>query len=398
MLTNTGTISLPNLTEKASSRILSVDILRGIIMIVMALDHTRDFFSNYKGDPLDFQHASLALFFTRWITHYCAPVFVFLSGASAFLSLSRGKTKNQAAWMLFTRGVWLIILELTIIRLGWAFNLDYHFIFVQVIWAIGCSMIFLSILVFFPLPVILFIGLTIVFGHNAFDNLKPADFSHPLIWDILHKQGSVPLSENYNLFVIYPLIPWIGVMAIGYCFGSILLKPLKERNNWLIGIGATTILFFIVLRYTNAYGDPNEWHKQGSIRNTVLDFIKCQKYPPSLLYLGMTIGPAIIIMPLLEKLNNGLGRFFMVYGRVPLFYYILHIFLIHGMALITGLIMGFPVSRFTGGFFSDPASTWGFSLGTVYLFWMAAIAILYLPCRWFMRIKMKHKKWWLSYI
>jgi len=390
-----GELSLP----KPSNRVPSIDILRGIIMVVMALDHTRDYFSGFGGDPLDFHHASVIMFFTRWITHFCAPVFVFLSGASAFLSLNRGKTKKQASWTLFTRGVWLIILEVTILRFGWAFNLDYHRVFVQVIWAIGWSMIFLSVLIWLPEIWIAIIGGIIVLGHNLFDRIKPMDTAHPTLWKVLHAQGSWKYGDHYTYSIgfYYPLIPWIGVMALGYCFGRILLKPAAERNKWLYRIGLSAIVGFIVLRFSNLYGNPNPWHHQDSHLNTLLDFIRCQKYPPSLLYLLMTIGPAITAMPLLDKLNNGIGRFFTVYGRVPLFYYILHIYTIHGLALITGLAMGFPISEFTSSMFQH-SQGWGFSLPIVYLYWAMAVLILYLPCRWYMRIKMQYRKWWMGYL
>lgn len=383
-----------------NKRIASVDILRGIIMVIMALDHARDYFSNYKGDPLDFDHAGVAMFFTRWITHFCAPVFIFLSGTSAFLSLNKGKTKKEASILLLTRGIWLLILEVTVIRFGWQFNLDYTFIVFQVIWAIGWSMIFLAAFIYLPIPAIATIGLLIVFGHNILDAIQAKNFGDEAVfWDIFHEQGFLHFKNGVNLFVIYPIIPWIGVMALGYCFGTILLKQEQERNKWLYRIGLGAILLFIVLRWSNLYGDHHPWAHQSSTLNTFLDFIKCEKYPPSLLYLLMTIGPAISVMPLLEKANNRISSFFSVYGRVPMFYYILHIYLIHGMALISGIIAGASLDTFTkNGALFDPKNTWGFSLGIVYIYWISAVLLLYFPCKWFMNVKMKHKKWWLSYL
>jgi len=383
-----------------SKRILSIDILRGIIMIIMALDHTRDFFSDFrKFDPLDLQHANTFMFFTRWITHFCAPVFVFLAGTSVFLSLSRGKTKKQMAWQLLTRGLWLVILEVTIVRFGWAFNFDYHLIFLQVIWAIGCSMIVLSLLIFLPRQVILFIALTLIFGHNYFDKKHAADLGmNEMFWDFLHVQTRVSFDKAYGAFIIYPLIPWIGVMAAGYCFGAIFKKEEKLRNQWLYGIGIGAILLFILLRFINQYGDPNPWRVQNN-GTTILSFLKCAKYPPSLLYLLMTLGPAITLLPILEKISGKAANFFLVYGRVPMFYYILHIYIIHGLALITGIILGMPTKIFTSnGTLFDPNLKWGFSLPVVYLYWIATILILYYPCRWFMRVKATNKKWWLSYL
>ena len=384
-----------------AKRIAAIDILRGIIMILMALDHVRDFFSNFKEyNALDLQHASTVMFLTRWITHFCAPVFIFLAGASAFLSLSRGKTKKEAFLFLLSRGLWLIALEFTIIRFGWQFNVDYSLVFVQVIWAIGWSMIVLSLLIALPIPVIAVIALAIIFLHNTLDNIHSVAMGKAApLWNILHEQGPIALGEHANLFVFYPLVPWIGVMAAGYCFGSLLLLPEDSRNKKMYLIGITCLVAFFLLRVTNIYGDPFPWEPQATWSRTALAFVKVNKYPPSLLYLLLTIGSAIAAIPLLEKLNNGLGRFFTVYGRVPMFYYILHIYLIHAMALIIGLLLGFPSDIFTsnGGIF-NPNNGWGFSLPIVYLCWVGTVMLLYYPCLWFMRLKMHNKSWWLSYL
>jgi uncharacterized membrane protein len=404
MFTTAQTLTIP---EKGVSavRIRSVDILRGIIMVIMALDHTRDFFSNFHGGTLNYDAVGLSMYFTRWITHFCAPVFVFLSGASVFLSMRNGKSKKQASWMLFTRGIWLIILELTIIKIGWSFNFDFHGIFVQVIWAIGWSMIFLSLLIWLPMPLIAAIGLVIIFGHNEFDNIISGQTAFPTLWRILHQPGRVTIYDSYSLFILYPIVPWIGVMAVGYCFGKILSLPGKNRDRWVYTIGVSAIMLFIILRYSLTqkglafYGDPHPWQPQNTFRNSLLDFIRCEKYPPSLMYLLMTLGPSITLMPLFEKWSNPISRFFTVYGRVPMFYYILHIFLIHGMALTVGVLSGFPVSIFTDiSSLFNATLHWGFSLPWVYFFWMSTVAILYLPCRWYMNIKMKYKKWWMSYL
>jgi uncharacterized membrane protein len=386
--------------SNTTNRIASVDILRGIIMVIMALDHVRDFFSNFrKYDPLDLDHTSVMMFFTRWITHFCAPVFVFLAGTSVFLSLSRGKTIQHASRTLFTRGLWLVLVEVTIVRLGWTFNFDYSLIILQVIWAIGISMIFLSLLIHLPKPIIAAIGLIIVFGHNYLDSIHASSFNNNAIyWNILHEQGAVHITKKVVLFVIYPVVPWIGVMALGYCFGSILKKEAKERDKWLYFIGSSCIALFIIIRFINQYGDPFPW-KHRNDWTSVLAFIKCQKYPPSLLYLLMTLGPSIAILPVLEKMKGTIANFFTVYGRVPMFYYALHIYLIHSLAIITGLILGVQAKVFTSnGALFDPNLPWGFSLPIVYLYWIATVLLLYYPCRWFMNYKMEHKKWWLSYL
>ncbi len=337
------------------------------------------------------------MFFTRWITHYCAPVFIFLSGTSAFLSLSKKNSKKDAAIGLLTRGLWLIVLELTIVRFGWQFNFDFNIIFVQVIWAIGCSMIVLSGLIFLPVGLIAAIGLVMIFGHNALDGIKASD-AGGIWWNILHEQAFVPYGDGNTFAVLYPIIPWIGVMAAGYCFGKILQQEKKRRNVQCFMIGGAAVLFFVLLRWTNIYGDSRPWIPQSEWWKTVLSFVNCTKYPPSLLYLLMTLGPAIFILPLLEGVKGWFATFVSVYGRVPLFYYIMHLYVIHGMALLVGLCLGFPLSQFTAGGFSFNEHCWGFDLGGVYLFWALAIAILYFPCRWFMKVKMNYKKWWLSYL
>jgi uncharacterized membrane protein len=386
-----------------TKRIVSVDILRGIVMVIMALDHTRDYFSDYHFDPTDLSHASSYMFFTRWITHFCAPVFVFLAGTSAMLSFSKGqKSKKDISIFLLTRGLWLIFLELTVVRFGWQFNIDYTLVFVQVIWAIGWSMIFLSLFVFLPVPLIAFIGLALIFGHNLLDNIHAESFGkNAIFWDIIHQQAFVQYGAGGKnmVAVLYPLIPWIGVMAAGYCFGKVLLMPINQRDKWLWTIGIYAIGLFVVLRVTGFYGDPKPWHVQKHWWRTVLSILDCQKYPPSLCYLLMTIGPAILAIPLLEKVNNQLTYFFSVYGKVPLFYYVLHLYLLHAMALIIGVFIGMPASYFTGnGFLFRPAPEWGFPLDMVYAFWIVAVLLLYYPCRWFMRLKMENKSWWLSYL
>jgi uncharacterized membrane protein len=383
-----------------SNRVISIDILRGIVMVIMALDHTRDFFSNYFNNPTDLTQASTPMFLTRWITHFCAPVFVFLAGTSAWLSLKKGKTKQEASLFLLTRGIWLIILEFTIVRFGWQFNMDLNMLLVQVIWVIGCSMIFLSALIFLPLPLILTISMVLIFGHNMLDSIKAASFgANALWWNIVHEFGFVQLGNNKVFVVIYPLIPWIGVMAAGYCFGYIVQKPAAERNRWLYGIGFSAIALFIVLRAADIYGDPRHWSVQGKWWRTILSFINCEKYPPSLLYLLMTIGPAITLMPLLEKATNAAGRFFTVFGRVPMFYYIMHIYLLHSMAIIVAWLNDVPLHYFLeADTLFAPKPGWGYSLPGVYGWWILAVFILYFPCRWYMAIKMEKKSRLLSYI
>lgn len=383
-----------------TGRIKSVDILRGIVMVLMALDHTRDYFSNFNGNPTDLSVTTTGMFFTRWITHFCAPVFIFLAGTSAYLSLARKQHKKEASLFLLKRGFWLILLEVTIVRLGWLFNLDYSLVVMQVIWAIGWCMVFLSMLIHLPYKAILTIGLVMIFGHNLLDSIQMApDNTVGVLWTFIHQGGSVPYGAGNVLFVIYPLVPWIGVMATGYCFGKVLQKETAQRNKSLYLIGGSAILLFIIIRATNLYGDPNNWQVQDTAVKTILSFLNCAKYPPSLLYLLMTLGPAILLMPMLENWNGRVGRFFTVYGRVPMFYYILHIYLIHFMAILLTMVVGTPVHYFTtNGMIFSAKEGWGYALPGVYLAWSLAVLLLYYPSHWFMVVKQNYKKWWLSYL
>ncbi|MES2830328.1 MAG: heparan-alpha-glucosaminide N-acetyltransferase domain-containing protein [Bacteroidota bacterium] len=382
------------------SRIKSIDILRGIIMVIMALDHVRDFYTNVPFDPLDLSKTSPILFFTRWITHFCAPVFIFLSGVSAFLSLGKKSTKAQAALFLLKRGLWLLLLEFTLIGFGWLVDIEFHMLFAQVIWAIGCSMLFLSLLLFLNLkPAIIgAIGLILMFGHNALDGIKSASMGdYKLAWLIVHEQGFYQFNEYLSVFILYPLIPWIGVMAAGYYFGTLYKLDLQKRRNLFFIIGLSSIILFIILRGLNSYGDPFPWEQQDAWWKNVLAFVRCQKYPPSLLYLLMTLGIAIIALAGLEHVDNKLTRIFTVYGRVPFFYYICHIYLIHFSQIVVALSLGFTIQDLENAFQGN-IGDWGFDLWAVYLIWLSVVAILYFPSRWFMKVKQRRKDWWLSYI
>lgn len=381
-------------------RIHSIDILRGIIMVIMALDHTRDFFSSLSFDPLDLTQTTPQMFFTRWITHFCAPIFVFLAGTSAFLSFNKRGSKKTASLFLLKRGLWIIFLELVIINLSWTFDIHYTHLFVQVFWAIGWSMIFLAALIWLPVRWIAAIGLSLILFHNAFDSFKPESFgSASWLWMMLHEGGFAPFGKTSGLFFAYPLIPWIGVMAVGYAFGTIYKIEAALRKRVLLQIGLACITIFIILRWSNIYGDKDLWVTYDTWWKTVLSFIDCTKYPPSLLYLLMTLGPGIVALALLENTHNRLSRFFTVYGKVPMFYYILHVPIIHGLAMIVAVINGSNVSRFLQSlFFAAPDPTWGFSLPVIYMVWVFVVLLLYAPCLWFMKVKARRKDWWLSYL
>ncbi|MFO0956000.1 MAG: heparan-alpha-glucosaminide N-acetyltransferase domain-containing protein [Isosphaeraceae bacterium] len=383
--------------EKAlqAGRIGSVDLLRGLIMMIMALDHTRDFFTNVRFSPTDLGQTTPLLFFTRWITHFCAPTFVFLAGASAFLYGARGRSRGEISLFLLTRGLWLIVLEVTVVRFGLFFNLTYEVTVFQVIWAIGVSMVVLSALAFLPRWAILGIGLAMILGHNLADGIR-ADTLGALepLWKILHQQDAIRLGPGRILFVAYPLIPWIGVMAAGYGFGPLLLDPdTGRRHRRLLAIGLGLTAAFAALRYSNLYGDPQPWGPRETPLSTLMSFLNTTKYPPSLCYLLMTLGPSIAALPMLESLRGPAAGIPLTFGRVPLFFYILHFYLIHilaGVAAVAkyGLQGALDVAK---GPFNLPQD-YGYSLGINYLVWAGVLAALYPACRWFARYKARHRE------
>jgi len=392
-----NSLTLPSVTPK--SRISSVDILRGLVMIIMALDHTRDFL-HYNIDPTNLQTTTPVLFFTRWITHFCAPVFVFLSGTSAFLS-GRKKTKKQLSSFLLKRGIWLIVIELTVFNLFLTFDVTFGFLAIEVLSVIGFSMIILAGVIYLPLRTIFFIGLIIVCGHNlldAFDYLKPAET--PLWWGFLHQQSFFPYDHNRLFAILYPLLPWPGVMMLGYCLGSLYKKEFdaKRRQKILLSTGILITLFFITLRFTNVYGDPSEWHRQNTFVFTILSFLNTTKYPASLLFLSMTLGPAIILLSLFDRSKGKWSNIVSVYGRVPFFYFLVHFFIIHIICMILFFANGHTLSEANTGFLHFKSPNDGLPLGIVYLIWIAVVVTMYPLCKRYDRLKSSHRKWWLSYL
>ena len=390
----------------APDRLDSVDLLRGIVMALMALDHTRDYFhwgAVHGLDPLDLKTTTFAIFFTRWITHFCAPVFVFLAGTGAFLSTTRGKSKRTLSWFLVTRGAWLILLELTFIQwAGWNFAIDLHHYGGAVIWAIGWSMIVLATVIHLPQWAITAFGLALIVGHNALDGLKPDDWgSLGWLWRVLHAGGPIEFAPGYFLFIAYPLVPWIGVMAVGYSFGTILRRDRAARRRWLLRTGIVVTLAFVVLRFTNLYGDPRPWTPQARAEFTLLSFVDCVKYPPSLCYLLMTLGPGLIALSLLDRPETPRGlRPLLAFGRVPMFYYLLHLPLIHGLAVLVETIRFGDAPWATGAPWAQgvkiPPDA-GVSLVWTYLATLLALALLYPVCRWFADLKRRRREAWLSY-
>ena len=397
------------LSESVSgrSRLHSVDMLRGLVMVIMALDHVRDFFSNsYAIDPTDLTQTNAALFFTRWITHFCAPVFVFLAGTGAFLSTLRGKTKRELAGFLLSRGLWLVFLVLFFVHtFGWWFNVDYHLLYGDVLWALGWSMVVMAGLVFLPVWSNAAIGIAMVAFHNLFDAVRADAFgSFRWVWAILHSGDILEPHPGIHFVPGYPLVPWIGVMAAGYGFGTILVSPPDKRQKWLRGLGIGLILAFIVLRATNLYGDPHAWVVQKTRLFTFFSFINCEKYPPSLLYLLMTLGPAILALALFERTSHPLSRLFVTLGRVPLFFYLLHLVVIHALAI------AFAYARYGHAewMFKNVAvpsnsvlpypQGYGYSLVMVYAMWIGVVLTLYPVCQWFASVKGRRREAYLSYL
>jgi len=380
------------------ARIESIDVVRGVIMIIMALDHTRDFFGNSGLNPTDPATTTIPLFFTRWITHFCAPVFFLLTGTGAYLS-RRKKSKGELSRFLFTRGLWLIFLEIVVTRcLGWQFNFDYHVLFLIVLWALGWAMIVLSRLVYLPAWAVATFGVVMIATHNLFDSVQS---DNPL-WSILHSPNFLLNTPQHSVFVGYPLIPWIGVTAAGYGLGQIYGWPSDRRRAFLLPLGGGLIAGFLILRAINIYGDPRPWLTQKSAVFSVLSFLNTTKYPPSLLFLLMTLGPALLF---LWAVDGGTPRWLrpaLIVGKVPMFYYLLHVPLIHLLAIAVcyaryGQVHWMFESPTLGQFPITPPPGWGYSLPIVYLAWGVVVLTLYPLCRWFAGLKQRRSDAWLSY-
>jgi uncharacterized membrane protein len=347
------------------------------------------------------------LFFTRWITHFCAPVFVFLAGTGAFLSASRGKTKKGLAGFLLTRGLWLVFLDLFFVHtFGWWFNFDYHLLYGDVLWALGWSMVVLAGLVFLPTWSIAAVGIAMITLHNTFDAVRADSFgSFRWLFAILHSGDMLEPLPGVHFIPGYPLVPWIGVMAAGYGFGTLLLRPQDKRQKQLLILGIGLAVAFVVIRATNLYGDPHSWSVKNTGLFTFFSFINCEKYPPSLLYLLMTLGSAITALALFERIPNSLSRPFVMLGRVPLFYYLLHLTFIHVLAVAFAYVQyGQATWMFKNP--TLPVSTavlpfpegYGYSLAMVYAIWFGVVLILYPACRWFASVKGRRHAAWLSYL
>ncbi|WP_242083921.1 DUF1624 domain-containing protein [Aestuariivivens sediminis] len=384
-----------------TKRIESLDVLKGLVILFMALDHTRDYFHTdaFLFDPADPEKSNLILFFTRWITHFCAPAFSFLAGVSAFL-VGRRKTKSELSAFLLKRGIWLIGIELTIVYFGWSFNVSFSSLGLLVIWSLGISMIFLAAMVHLSMKHILILSLAIIFGHHLLDGVH---FNQNLFWSILHERGYFTVFDSIKLRVVYPIIPWIGVMSLGYYFGKFYdgtVTP-EYRQKRFTQIGLACIGGFFIMRAINLYGNSDPWISFDNGVQTLISFMDPSKYPPSVTYLLMTLGPSILFLGISEHLKGRFVNFCTTFGKVPFFFYIIHIYAIHLLATILAEYSGYGYeSMILDGFVSTNTQLIGFgvNLGWVYVVWLFIVFMLFPLCRKFGDYKMSHKHyWWLHY-
>ncbi len=415
MATAASADSQPLLT--APARIDSVDLYRGLIMAFMALDHTRDFFTHLRFPPELLDQTWGFLFFTRWITHLCAPAFFFLAGTGMYLSRKQGAELTK---YLLTRGLWLMLLEPTVVAVGWTFggwNPLFALFSFLVISALGASMVIMSGIVRLPMWAIATFGLGMIFLHNLLDGLKPAMWgSKGWILTILHNPGFFSFNpanpQGIGIFVLYALVPWVGVMAAGYALGPVFRKPVEERRRMLMMIGLAALALFAVLRATNIYGNPpgpgfalstGTFEVQPTLEKTIIAFFNTEKYPPSLQYLLMTLGPCLVAMSLFDRFDfkslwgRTLGQWLLVFGRVPMFYYLCHLYVIHAMAIVMALLWKQPAMwLIKGGFFiQPPPDGYGHNLGFIWLMWLLALMILYFPCKWYMGVRKRRQDLWI---
>ena len=381
-------------------RLDSVDLLRGLIMVVMAIDHTRDFlhFSALHGlDPLDLTKTTAPIFLTRWITHFCAPIFSFLAGTGVFLAVMRGKSKQDLSWFLVTRGLWLIFLELTVLMwFGWRFEVTLTTYYLATLWSLGWSMIVLAGLIHCRLWFVATFSLALILGHNAVDALKPESLeAWGWLWKIIHVQGMIGVGK-FQFFTFYPLVPWIAVMAAGYVFGAVYELTPDTRQKWLVRLGAAACGAFVLLRLSNAYGNLTPWTSQPRAGFTLLSFLDCTKYPPSLCYLLMTLGPAFLLLAWFERGTPTILKPALVFGRVPFFYYVAHLPLIHALAYL--IHFGRSGEGNLTPFSEKVPPNAGVNLLFTYAAWATVVLLLYPACHWFADLKRRRRDTWLSYL
>ncbi|WP_293892712.1 heparan-alpha-glucosaminide N-acetyltransferase domain-containing protein [Flavobacterium sp.] len=389
-------------TTLTKYRIESIDLLKGLVMVIMALDHTRDYFhySAMMFDPTDPTHSTLPIFFTRFITHFCAPTFSFLAGMSAFM-VGKRKSKSELSGFLLKRGIWLVIIEMTIVNFSWFFDVQFRNPALLVIWALGISMIALSALIHLPRKAIFWFSIILIAGHNLLDSIH---FQGNLLWNIFHEPGGAPIDKEHFFFVAYPLIPWIAVMSLGYYFGGFYNADFgqEKRRKLFNTIGFSALGLFVLLRFANIYGDAVPFTDYGNVSKDLISFFNPSKYPPSFDYLLMTLGVALIFLANSENWKGRLVNFFSVFGRVPFFYYIIHIYVIHLAAMLYAQVTGYGAEKLIlEGWITElpRMREYGLALIWVYTIWIGIILLLYPLCKWFDGYKQAHKdKWWLSYL
>lgn len=392
-----------------TKRIAALDLVRGAVMVLMAVDHVRWFLSEARFNPVNLEKTTAAIFFTRWITHFCAPAFLFLAGTGAYFYGRRVGSKTALSKFLLTRGLWLIVVEWTLARFGWTFNFDYaHYLMGGVIWMIGCSMICLAALVWLPLRATGGLGLAIIAGHNLLDSFPEllrgmAESGWSGLWKVAYLGGGVELRAGGPvLAVLFSVVPWVGVMAAGYAFGAVMELPAEARRRWCYRLGLGAIAAFVVLRGFNLYGDPTPWTAQKNTLFSFLSLLNAEKYPASLSFLLMTLGPTIALLPALEGARGRLAGILTVFGRVPFFYYILHLPAIHLVANALSLARYGEVIPWLSAnqpmLVGPPPAGYGYSLAIVYLVTALVVIALYFPCRWFAGLKARRREAWLSFL
>jgi uncharacterized membrane protein len=400
----------------AGVRISEIDMLRGLVIVLMALDHVRDYFFSGGGlgsNPLDPETTTPWLYTTRWITHLCAPTFVFLAGVSAYLQFAKGKTAPKLSLFLLMRGFWLIFLEATLLSFGWSFGFPYVF-FLQVIWAIGWSMIVLAGLVWLPRVAVLAIGVAIIAGHNLLDPINAGELgSLQLLWTFLHDGGPIFVGQQPIGLIAYPLLPWIGIIAFGYGMGAVFADDPQKRNRTIVTLGLAMLALFFLLRFFMIYGDPTfatgpeaiqrDWREQTTLGAQIMVFLDVQKYPPSLQFTLVTLGLIFTLWPLLSRLRGPVASVLNTFGAVPFFFYLLHVYLVHALAIAANALVGQPIE----GYFSYMINVFtapeklegvGFTLPWIYVAWIVVLALLYPLCRYWQGLKARRRDWWLSYL
>lgn len=384
-------------------RVRSIDILRGLVMVIMALDHVREFFHSQAilQNPLDPATTTPAIYFTRWITHLCAPIFVLLSGTSIYLVGLR-KSKAELSAFLLKRGLWLIFVEIVIMNFAFSFDYHYYFIFLQVIWAIGISMVILALLIWLPFPVLFGIGLIIFFGHNLIDYAEAAEGRVGLFWSLLHRPNFTGLGSGRTLAVLYPFLPWTGIMLLGYSLGKWYeqsVDPVVRRKR-LVTLGLGLIALFFILRSINEYGDPTPRDPNLTGIQAFFSYMNVQKYPPSLMFSSIIFGIGMLLLAGLELVRNKFTDILNIFGRVPFFYYVLHFYLIHLLTIIGFFAAGYGAAdiRNPNIPFNFRPPAFGYPLWAVYLIWLGVLIVLYPLCKWYNNYKSRHNHWWLSYI